>query len=725
LISVIKQKLFLVILLILFPLNIFLVSLPLMDVAGYEISAVNSFILFILAGIISISSQKKNYQKPLKVIKNKLPEFLILFIIPLTISLFTNVFISDCPVSDYALFYFTGTFPAIMFGIICGLSACEINLKRAYLLFSIIFVLLFILGISEIYFNPQIYLYEPFTGYYPGNIYDEDIRVNFKIVSYRLINISFWIILFYIIQKFDLKISILRKVGFVLFCLVIIAAFSFLKPFLGYSSTNSSIYNELKGKTETSHFIIYYPKDEPQKKIEYLKLQSEYYFERISGKLKIDFTEKITIFLFKNREQKKELFGAGNADVAKTWLKQIYVDAGSFTHTLQHEIVHIIATEWGTSPFYIAGKLNFGLTEGLAVAVDNNFDEKDPDYLASVGIQSGYKPDFRSIFNNLSFFSNSSTLSYIYAGSFTKFLLSKYGAEKIKIIYKTGDFTETLNVSFDDLQKDYEKYLSGKGFTADKKEAEVYFTGKSLFKKFCPRLVSKKMSEAAQYVSLKDYKSAKKTYKMIYEKTGSFPSFRGFIYNCLFTGDYNEALDSISKSQEKFQNSVYYDVLESYKGDLFALKGNPSKADSIYKNSVNEVYYSLKDNLQKKILIQGKDYLLLQKYILGTSAERLSIFEKINSDTLRYFTISEIIRLNKNLKNDYLHFIKMFDTVNLNNKNWSQPVYELSVYAKEEGDYNRSIRFAEAALKLSDKVNEQKYLENIENIKWLIEKKKG
>ena len=696
-----------------------------MDVTGYEISSVNSFILFILSGIILINSQRKSYQKPLTTVWKKLPELLIVFTIPLAISLFSNAFISDCPVTAYALFYFTGTLPALILGALCGLTACELYLKRAYLIFFVIFVLLLFTGLSEVYFNPQIFLYEPFTGYYPGNIYDEDIHITFKIISYRLINIFFWIILFYLIQKFDLKISKLRKVSFVIFCFIIITAFSFVKPFLGYSSTISSIYKELKGKTETEHFVIYYPEEEPKKKINYLKLQSEYYFERICGQLKIDFTEKITIFLFKNREQKKELFGAANADVAKTWLKQIYVDAGSFTESLQHEIVHIVATEWGTFPFYIAGNMNFGLTEGLAVAIDNDFDDKNPDYLASVGIQSGYKPDLKTIFNNLSFFSNSSVLSYIYAGSFTKFIFVKYGAEKVKTLYKTGDFEKTFNVPFTKLQKDYEKYISDKSFTADKKEAEVYFTGKSLFKKFCPRLVSKRMSEAAQYAYLKDYKSAKKTYKMIYQKTGSFPSFRGFIYNCIFTGDYDEALDSISQSQDKFQNSVYYDVLEIFKGDLFALKGNQLKADSIYKNSVIQVYYSLKDNLQKKIIIQESSNKLLQKYILGTSQERLSIFEKINSDTVRYFTISEIISLNRNLKNDYLHFIKEFDTVNFDDKNWCQPVYELSIYAKEEGDYNRSLKFAEAALKLSDKVNEQRYLENIEKIKWLIEKKKG
>ncbi len=58
-------------------------------------------------------------------------------------------------------------------------------------------------------------------------------------------------------------------------------------------------------------------------------------------------SKKINVYLFNDREQKKILFGAGNADVAKPWQNSIYISADSWQEYLKHELVHIFTAEFG------------------------------------------------------------------------------------------------------------------------------------------------------------------------------------------------------------------------------------------------------------------------------------------------------------------------------------------------------------------------------------------
>lgn len=692
-----------------------------MDVTGYEISAANSFILFLFAGIVSIRFQRQNPRKPFEFLISNFKTFIILAVIPLTVSLLSNIFLSDCPVSEYAFFYLNGTIPALFLGILCGLISFELSGKYAYLFFIIIFFLMILSGIYEIYFLPQFYLYEPITGYIPGNIYDEDIRLTLKMISYRLSNIAFWASLLIVIQKIPLNKSKVRKSVFIVAVLAALIIFTLIKPLLGLSTSIKTISDELGGAIETEHCELFYPSESDSLFISYFARQSEFYYSELSVKLQTDLPRKIKIFAFKDRDQKKEYFGAANADVAKTWSGQIYIETGSINYSLKHEMAHILASGFGQWPFYMAGDLNFGLTEGLAVALDNNYNGTDPDYLAYSGYRSGYEPDFGKIFNNLSFFSASSSVSYVYAGSFIKYLMNKYGPEKIKVLYKTGSFRKVYGSDWTEFIPEYKKYLDSREFVPDKKEAEAYFSGKSLFRKYCPRLVAKKLKEAGLFYREKEFDKSSEIYRMIYNRTSDYRALRGLIFNFMNTGKYTEGIDTIINAQEKFKNSVYYDALEIYKGDFFTLKGELIRADSVYTRLLPDIYESLRDNILKKtgLIKMGIDS--AKKYLLGNAEDRLHLLRKLNSDSLYYYTVDEMIMRNKQTGGNYPDFIKLFDTSKFTGTEWMQPVFDLSVYAKENGDYNRAMKFAQAALKISDKQHLQIFEENVTNIEWLIE----
>ena len=126
---------------------------------------------------------------------------------------------------------------------------------------------------------------------------------------------------------------------------------------------------------------------------------------------------------------------------------------------MKHEIAHCFGAEFGTGIFKVADKINPSLIEGIATAASPFYDENDIDYMAALAFNNGFKIDLKALYDYTTFFMQTSGLSYIYAGSFTKFLIENYGVEKIKKLYSNLNFGEVYNLSLDSLQKEYFSYL--------------------------------------------------------------------------------------------------------------------------------------------------------------------------------------------------------------------------------------------------------------------------
>src|SRR5690606_17911523 len=83
-----------------------------------------------------------------------------------------------------------------------------------------------------------------------------------------------------------------------------------------------------------------------------------------------------TVFLYRDREQKRRLVGAAGSQFAKPWLGQLHVDDRGFPHpVLKHELAHLVAGSIGRAPFGVTAVLGGifpvqGLVEGAAVAAD-------------------------------------------------------------------------------------------------------------------------------------------------------------------------------------------------------------------------------------------------------------------------------------------------------------------------------------------------------------------
>lgn len=181
--------------------------------------------------------------------------------------------------------------------------------------FILVIILLALIPVFEIYFFPQIYFYSPLIGFFPGNIYDEGLSPDLKLFWHQIIVLSFSIVMINLVYK-KRNLLAAKKNQFLFEVIILFIIFQFLSPFIGFSTSFYKLENTLFQKIETENFILYYDKLTDEE-AEYISISQEYYYSILTDYLKVIPSKKINVYVFNNREQKKQLFGAGNADVTK------------------------------------------------------------------------------------------------------------------------------------------------------------------------------------------------------------------------------------------------------------------------------------------------------------------------------------------------------------------------------------------------------------------------
>lgn len=695
--------------------NFTLIQLPLTNTLGYEFSALNSLLLVLISGIYSISFIKSGYKEVGDLIKINL----LYLIIPLSISIAYSLFTMFCSFLDGILFYFLLTLPSVIIGsslaIICYLAS-----KRfAKELFILIFILIASIPVLEIYFNPQVYFYSPLIGYFPGNIYDEGLSPDIKLLFYRSLNLIYFIpavVLFFYNRNLLLK----KKKYFFISFLIMPVLFQLSSPYLGFSTTFSSLETTLINKIHTDKWIIHYD-DLLENEAKYITLSQQYYFEKITAELNVTATQKINVYLFNSREQKKRLFGAGNADVAKPWQFSVYISKDSWKNTLRHELVHAFSAEFGNGIFKLADSFNPALIEGIAEAIDRTSDDISVDDLSALAFNNGIKVNIKNLFTGLSFFKSNSSLSYTYAGSFIRYLIDKYGIEKVKLFYSSGNFDKSFSVNFSEAEKDYLNMLKNANRFGTKSMSNYYFRRLSIIQKVCPRYISDRINKGWDYLNESKLYKAKQIFEEVNQKAINYQALVGISEIMLLQKKAHRASDIILKNVDHFKNTPFYYVLNFRLADIYARFNEIELAKKLYillveANPYHQIYYLSKTRL--KLIEENK----LTEYILGNDSTKFEILKMINHKSYYYNSIPVLIESAKALKIEYKTFLKVFDkTIIVNDISSSYAMYKLSQYMTENGDYvnakkmcSLSLRYKEGSLFI-EAIKEQ-----FEKTQWFI-----
>jgi hypothetical protein len=719
-----KNNYLLVYLLIIAIVNLFLLTLPLTNVFGYEFSAVNALLISFLSGLYLLSYFKSNdKEKNDTHTKSLFKTFIVMLLVPIVISLAKSIIFGFCSFWDGLCFYLIITTPSVIIGGAIGSFVHYVIRRFRVIAFILLFILILLIPVLEIYFNPQIYLYNPLFAYFPGTIYDEGLSVDFKLILYRFFNLLFFSsVLFYFLKWRNKPASKFVTRSYIVMIIIIVSVFYFFfSPFFGFTNTNSSLKNQLSFCIESKHFIIHTDKRIEKKDLKLIVLNQEYYYSQLSNFFNDAPDTKITAYIFFDKIQKRQLFGSGNADVSKPWLNSVYVSYDSWESTLKHEIAHCFTAKFGSGVFKLAAGFNPALIEGVAEAADGFYDENGIDYLASLAFKNKYRIDINSLFSSFSFFGSVSSLSYIYSGSFIKYLTAEYGIDKVKKLYYTNDFENTYNEKLETIDQDYEKFLDTLKTISTKERANYYFGRKSLISKVCPRYISSSLTEAWEFYSIKEYSKASNIFENILSKSENYSSIVGLAKIYEDSDSLEKAINILKTNIEIFSGTSSEYDLKFRLAELYVKNDELPKARKIY-----ELISETKPSRRLQLLSHSRIALLnegtIKEYVTGSDFDKYVILKKLNSKFYNYATIPLMIDLSDLLDEDYYLFLDNFrDYFEVKDEISSYAVYKISEYMLSNFDYVNARKFAGLALRYKGNPNlTELFYEQFKKTEWFV-----
>ncbi|QQS34569.1 MAG: hypothetical protein IPM56_09820 [Ignavibacteriales bacterium] len=702
-------------------INLFLYSLPLVGVLGYEFSVVNGLLLYLVSGTYTIFLIRRNKeQKEVKKLLKPIGLFvLITFLIPFIIINTKTLLGSGCSFTSGLSFYFVITLPSLFIGIVVGLISNFLLNRFQYLFFILITLVILSIPLIEIYYYPQVYFFNPIIGFFPGTIFDEAVSVSLKLIVYRLINLIYFIFIGCWILKILLNQAAGSKASIVAVIFFPALTFFLISPAQGFSTDLIRIKDHLNKTVTTDHFVIHYSDQIEKEKVELAAILHEYYYKELAEFLQCTPSNRITTFLFDNAAQKKELFGSANADVAKPWLYQAYLSFDSYTNTLKHELAHCFTAEFGTGIFKLADWLNPSLIEGIASASEPYYDDNFITYMAALANHNEYRIDLTKLYSSLNFFGQTASLSYIYSGAFSYFLIEKYGIQKFKELYADLDFEKIYQKNLNELQKEFYEYLSL--ISADnKKSADYYFGRKSIIYKVCPRYIGVKLDDAWSLYQNKKFADAGNIFNEILTYGENYSAIIGLSYVFDELNRLPDAVRILKEYQEKFKGTTYYYNLQFRLADVLAVTQNFDEAKSVYQNIYSSKANKSLTNLCA-IRLRLMDENLLIQYLEGSDYDKLSLLKRLNSQGYFYESWSVMIDLSEKLEEHVDLFTSEINkTIQVTDLISSYAVFKLSEYLIRQGDFFKAKKMAGLALRYTSDENFNHILEeNFKLINWL------
>jgi len=394
--------------------------------------------------------------------------------------------------------------------------------------------------------SPAIFAYDPFFGYFPGALYDEDVRVQPALYIARGMHLLWVGAALLLSARFlsgqELRLA-MRTGGHrvrLLLSGLLLSALGFgvylRGGSLGLYADESSLAERLPGELSTEHFVLRYrPGGAVERDLQLYAREHELRYRQLRELLGIEpiwepgriarllglpstlsqrqrtDRGKVVSYLFDSVADKRRAMGAGGTYIAKPWRKEIYIQHESWPHpVLRHELAHVFAGAAGDWLFHLSmtGVVpQLGLVEGIAVATDRRSSGNLSIHQSVRAMkQAGLLPKLDQVFSGLGFWSLPSGRAYTVAGSFVRYLLAEYGAPPLLSVYHDGgrpkDFAKHYGISFDELTARWLQFVDAQPLGASAKEVErERLRRPAVFHKVCAHEVAIRRDRARELLA--------------------------------------------------------------------------------------------------------------------------------------------------------------------------------------------------------------------------------
>ncbi len=581
---------------------------PLLNYLGYEFAAVTALLASFIAGFVTIGAIKRSSgdssaspSEHLTVFKRILSVNLLLLVIPLTVILTNVLFVKNCSVVEGLGFFILIPVVSVVFSSALGFF-CAAHYRRAKIMFIFFVLVTFVEVLAVGYFTPAIFSYNFFYGYFPGLTYDEILGISWSLVLFRILTLLLAAVLVWmamlLLQHTEPGAPVWEK-GVALpgvmvhgrnvfitagIATMIIVTWWF-RGELGFDSGSAFIQKQLGSRFETRHFIIYFAGESyGEREIKRVAAEHEFQLQQIADELHVLPKSKIESYIYPSAETKQRLMGAGNTNIAKPWSGEIHITKASLDATLKHELVHVVAAPFGLP--VIKASLSTGLVEGLAMAIEWNWGNRTLHQYAAAMKRFGVGPDISAIMSITGFAAQSSSVSYVLAGSFCRFLIDNYGIRNMMLVYNSGNYERVYGKRLEALVAEWRRFLD----TIDVPEQErdvvdVLFRRPPIFGKVCARVVAARNAEARKLFEGKSFDKAYERYRQSYDETRSYESLAGMMRSSLRLGRYSEVTSLFDTVIMRDERPAQFLPLFLTAGDAFRLRGDSLRAAQLYRRA--------------------------------------------------------------------------------------------------------------------------------------------
>ncbi|WP_394850211.1 hypothetical protein LZC95_22485 [Pendulispora brunnea] len=370
-----------------------------------------------------------------------------------------------------------------------------------------------VVSLWRFYASPMVFAFDPFVGYFSGTLYDTVIDSGAALLTYRLGSLASLAAVFFgasllgrndegrLVWAAKDRTSTARAVcaALALAASVGVTAFG---PELGHWETPATIARELGGKKSGPRCDAVYPDDLREDEALLVLKDCEEQIASVEHTLGARGPERITAFFFRDAGEKKRLMGAGDTYIAKPWRHEVYLQMHGYPHpVLGHEIAHVIAGSFGRGPFRIAGAWgglwpNPGLIEGVAVAASPDEDELTDESWAHAMLDLGILPRARAVFS-IDFLGQSAAKSYTVAGAFIRWMMQRYGVDKVRAVYGGARVEDAVGKGWDALDDEFRASLAAVPLLPETQAyAKAKFDRPAIFGRRCPHVVDALLHEA-------------------------------------------------------------------------------------------------------------------------------------------------------------------------------------------------------------------------------------
>lgn len=595
-------------------LAVILLSSPLFAVIGFEFATIISVALSI--HLLFYTAEKAASSPKGKLIETLRSIYLpIIFftLIPFCIGIINGLITSQCDLFLGILMYVQVVIPtaiiAVLFGIHFGWM--KENPLRRRLWVAALWIVTFIISLVPGYFNPQIFTYGWQYGFFPGFIWDAAMELQSAYWWSRLLVLLFAV--GFIIDDYQLikagaktwreKVKV-RQANYwrngvfinapVFICLVLLST-------LGITQSHDHIKRELTKTIDVKGSVIIHCIDSTftHDELTLLQYNCSLYCDSIRSFYGIEDKRLTHLYIYPSNDHMKKFVGTANASIAKPWMNELHI-AKENLGSLKHELVHTLLAPYGNFPFDISWST--GLTEGAAVAVEENYDGiRDCDEYAASILQLRLAKGVNDIMSFTGFAAQASGKSYTLAGSFSKYLIKQYGSEKFLSLYTTRDYDGIYGKTVEALEREWIASLRPLQTPMDKYDSlriRFYFDRTSIINEPCLRKIGRKMKEAGEFFEEKRYSEADAIYDEVAHETDRLDAIRGRVFCQLRLNNPGAALKIFDTlpSAKTTQNIA---ALHNLRGDcIFLTTGDTSRAKA-------EWMEAMKLELSERSVISG------------------------------------------------------------------------------------------------------------------------